>query len=131
MATIEQLVRSIARRDAAERGAKSMAASEKTVSGEFLIVGAGEARTQIQFPVHFIDLPAFYWGARIAHGEIPVEGMMPTVSVIAFNWLIEDRPPATRIYKGCDIGAVVTGPIGTKMIINWSFTGTGLTYPMY
>lgn len=132
MTTPEQYARTMARQQAHEQGAAELAAQTHTISGEFLVVGAGEVKNvDVRFPVTFIAPPSFMIGFRVPEGAEILSGQFPQATGAAYNFIIEERLPSSRLYKGCSIGVVINGPIGTKMIANWSFTGVGLTNPMF
>jgi hypothetical protein len=135
MESLDNFLAKQRRRNAQNQGALDLAAQQHTVSGEFLVVGGvGEVKAQTLFPVKFIEMPSFYSGVRIPASNTTFEGDMPYANVVACNWIIESpdpstsylRVPRTKLYVGCDIGVITHGPAGTKLIINWNFTGVGI-----
>lgn len=131
MQTIEQIMAAAAKRNALEQGAKSMAAQEHTIAGSVIVPGTGEAEFDIVFPVTFIERPIFTYGITLPGTEVPIPGEFPVATAFLYGWNIEDRPPATRLYKSCRIGIVVNGYVGTKVIVDYVLRGKCLTNPYY
>lgn len=118
------------RRSARQQGLIDMGANVKEVSGEIIIHGAGEASTDVTFPVIFFEKPSFVCGFELPPGELQVSGRFPLATGIVYDWNVLDRPPDLRMYKGCKIGIVAQGPPGLKLIMNWRVFGVALTLPL-
>lgn len=100
-----------------------------TISGEFLVDGAGEALVPVNFPVVFIEKPRFHFGGELSPGSVITDGQFPTVSAVVGTWTYMERQ-VQPFYRGATLCVVTTGPAEQKMMIHWTMTGRAITNPV-
>lgn len=110
--------------------ASTMQAKQTSLSGQYMINGAGEAIVEVYFPVRFVEKPLVTFGFEMKDGEVYIPGQMATGSGVVLDWITEEKPPVSRIYIGCVIGAVTTGQKYQKMIGVWQANGVAYTDPV-
>jgi hypothetical protein len=101
------------------------------VSGEFLVDGVGALTREVRFPVSFIEKPLLSYGGNIESTPSNDIQDLPTISVIVMSY-IEDRSGigGRVIYRGANLGVVVTGQTNQKMWIHWKFDAEALVNPV-
>lgn len=101
-----------------------------TVSGEFIVMGTGEALVEISFPVTFVEKPHLQFGGELSPNSVITDGAFPTVSVVVGHWNSEDRGGIAAFYRGATLCVVTTGVPEQSMSIHWSMTGRAITNPV-
>lgn len=97
------------------------------LTGELLFKGSGEKRVPVNFSAPFTEKPLMTFGAEIQSGDLMTDGQFPTISVIVSKWITFDRPPSSRLFTGCELAIVTTGPETQKMIVYWCMDGPAVT----
>ena len=97
------------------------------LTGELLLIGSGEKRVPVVFSAPFTEKPLMTFGAEIQSGDLMTEGQFPTISAIVSKWITFDRPPSSRLFTGCELAIVTTGPATQKMIVYWCMDGPTIT----
>ncbi|NBR22237.1 MAG: hypothetical protein EBU08_00300 [Micrococcales bacterium] len=110
--------------------ARDAAAGPTRLTGEFLLMGAGEKRVPVDFPVSFSEKPLLTFGAELQEGAAVVDGKFPTVSVVVARWFTFERPPFSRLFSGAELMVVTTGSPTQQLIIHWHLDGVALTNPI-
>jgi hypothetical protein len=101
-----------------------------TVSGQFLMNGAGEVAKDISFPVLFTEKPLLSFGADLAEGSHVTIGGFPTVSVVVQSYVKQARNSQADNYSGARILCVTTGQHDQSVWIHYQFTGLALVNPL-
>lgn len=108
---------------------RSTAADNAAVSGVFTINGAGEARSDILFPVIFSRQPEITFGFTLLGDSDIRAGFAPSFSATVYDWNVIERPPFSRFYRGASLLITSTGPSITKFICNWTAIGMAFSSP--
>lgn len=109
----------------------SMTVKVTRVSGRVLVVGAGEASVDIEFPIVFCEMPIFNFGAALADGHSPLAGSFPTISAVVSTWEIEGAGPGvTGRYTACGLAIVAGGQEDQQMWLHYSFEGKAIRNPL-
>jgi hypothetical protein len=106
------------------------AAGPTQLTGEFLMMGAGEKRIPVDFPIVFSEKPLLTFGAEVQEGSAVLDGSFPTVSVVVGKWFTREAPPFSRLFIGAELLVVTTGITTQQTIIHWHLSGLGLTNPI-
>jgi len=111
-------------------GFATLFAGPTRCSGQFMMVGMGEAEVPTTFPVKFSQKPLLSFSAEIRDGDTLITSMMPKVSMVVLRWITEDRPPYSNMYTGAVLGVVTEGPVASRILITWHFDGTAYSNPV-
>jgi hypothetical protein len=98
-------------------------AGQTRLSGQLMLSNPGEKSISVTFPFSFADKPLLSFGAEMRDGDEPVNGNFPTVSVVIGGWTTVDNPPYSRLYTGCKLLVVTTGPSQQRLFIHWHLDG--------
>lgn len=120
---IERLRRAINDTKATAEGLQDIAGGSTRLTGEFLLKSSGEKKIVLNFPVAFTDKPILTFSGEIPEGDVIVPGDFPMLSVLVSKWITRDVPPLSRVFIGCELALVVTGPSTQKLIIYWALDG--------
>lgn len=101
------------------------------VSAFIEVDGAGEGLAHIDFPVRFVEKPAFFHGGELLAGQEPIAGNMPSYSAIVYSWSYhldtsQGNRTGKRFFTGADIVVVTTGEASLKMIVHVHMEGQAL-----
>ena len=100
------------------------------------LLGAGESLVDVKFPVAFIQMPVFVYGAALAPGSELIDGSYPVVSAVVAYWDVsqpdkESNNSVSRQYfTGAQVAVTTSGPETQRLIMNWQFSGLALTNPV-
>lgn len=100
------------------------------VSGEIQVIDPGETAIIVNFPVIFVDKPAFSFGPTLDDGQPIQIGSLPTCSVVVISWQERIRDDDTVLYVGAQFAIVTTGPENQVMLVQWHMEGIGLRGPV-
>ena len=120
---IERMRRAINESKATAEGLQDISGGATRITGEFLLKSSGEKRVSLNFPVAFTDKPILTFSGEIPEGDVIVNGDFPMLSILVSKWITRDVPPLSRVFIGCELALVVTGPATQKMIIYWALDG--------
>jgi hypothetical protein len=95
------------------------------LTGQLLLSGSGEKVVDVVFPAPFTEKPLMSFGGEMQDSMI--RGQFPTISVVVAGWITRDAPPYSRLFTGCQLAIVTTGPTTQKMIVHWFFDGPTIT----
>lgn len=115
------------RRGQVER-ARSVYGRTHRLNGFLDVIGAGEAVTDVAFPVWFNERPSMSFGGELGPNEVLEDGNFPTVSVVVKNWVTEERAGATY-YVGATLVVVTTGALTQTMTVHWQAEAVALVNP--
>ena len=124
--SIERFRRDINQEKFISEGIQDASGSSTVLTGEFLLVGTGEKLVEVVFPTPFTEKPIMSFGGEVQDANLMVSGQYPTISVLVAGWVTKDIPPFSRLFTGCRLCTVVTGPKVQKIVIYWSFTGPSI-----
>jgi hypothetical protein len=91
---------------------------------------------EIDFPVWFVERPAFSFGAETVDEmlaeEIPELEYPPSVSVVVVGWkyALNERPGG-GYYTGAKLAITASGRPGEAFLIHWQADGQALVYAGY
>jgi hypothetical protein len=108
-----------------EQTRSDAAAGQTRLSGQLMLSNPGEKSISVTFPFSFADKPLLSFGGEMRDGDIPVDGNFPTVSVVVGGWSTVDNPPYSRLYTGCKLLIVTTGPPQQRLYVHWHLDGIG------
>lgn len=120
---IERMRRAVNESKATAEGLQDISGGATRLTGEFLLKSSGEKRVSLNFPVAFTDKPILTFSGEIPEGDVIVNGDFPMLSILVSKWITRDVPPLSRVFIGCELALVVTGPATQKMIIYWALDG--------
>ena len=139
---INSLRNSLRSEETRRRDLQSVAPSVAMVPGRVAINGSGEAYVEVAFSIRFTSLPYFTFGferqetssvepvaGSIPSNSTPPKGQLPTGSAHVSEWKTIERLPFGLYYVGAKIAVVTEGLTVSKLILNYTFTGTALSNP--
>lgn len=123
MSDVERFRRAVGQERFISEGIEDAAGSSTVLTGEFLVRGSGENLVDLTFPTAFTSKPLLSFGGEVQDVDLMVKGQYPTVSVVIAGWVTREAPPLSRLFTGCRLCVVTTGPQVQKMVIYWTLTG--------
>lgn len=121
----------------AQENLEAIAAKHKTLSGEFMLNGTGEAICDLMFPdgVRFTEKPLMSFGGEVRNWASLTEstagaGNYPSISVVIVGWMTKPRPPESLLYEGVRLAVVTDGDYRQKMFVHWHVEGMSLGGPV-
>ena len=120
---MENLRRDVQNSKVLEETRSESAAGQTRLSGQLMLSNPGEKAVSVTFPFSFADKPLLSFGAEMRTGDEPVNGNFPTVSVVVGGWITVDNPPYSRLYNGCKLFIVTTGPPQQRLFVHWHLDG--------
>jgi len=94
------------------------------------LLGAGEILIEVSFPVNFIELPVFTYGASLAPGTELISGQYPVVSAVVAYWQVKQEGDSSEQFVGAELAVTASGPTDQRLLLNWQFSGVALTNPV-
>lgn len=129
---IYDLARKIQGLAATRARVKDQITNVQTVNGLFKVAGAGEAATDIRFPVKFMERPLMNFGAELDPTNnsfgLVTAGNYPTYDCVIGRFVTEG-PPEKRFFVGAQLLIRTTGVATQNMWIHWSATAKAITNP--
>ena len=108
------------------RRAEAAAAADTWVYGRIKVLGNGEVRVPIGFPVTYIGKPFPIRGClELDLTETASFGAYPECDVTVVDWQVEYRPDGD-LYKGATLAIVMDGRDGQDAWVTYSFVGRAL-----
>lgn len=111
-------------------GLKDMSAGPTRCSGQFMVDSSGELEAQVLFPVKFSQKPLLSYAGELKEGDMLLATQMPTLRMVVFDWILEDKPPFQSLYTGAVLGVVLDGPPGQRMLATWHMDGVAFSNPV-
>lgn len=109
-------------------------AAPHVIPGFKELLGAGEILIEVTFPVRFIQIPVFTYGASLAPGTQLVDGSYPVVSAVVAYWQVkrldEGEEVSREHFTGAELAVTASGPTDQRLLLNWQFSGMALTNPV-
>lgn len=91
---------------------------------------AGEAVTQIKFPVRYVEKPLMTFGFEMAPNQILTPGKYPTACASVHSWKYGRRQDyGAKYYDGCTLVLVTTGDNALSGIFHINFNGKAMRNP--
>jgi hypothetical protein len=125
-----RLTRALDNRRAAFERSEAFRPKDFSIGGKFLVSGAGEATTFVQFPIRFSQKPLITTGGEIANDAAPITRGLPIVSAVVSGWQT-NRVNGRLYYTGVYLGSVVQGLGTLRVFVNWIATGRGVMNPSF
>jgi|GEM_PF-4063342 len=127
MGSIERFRNSLNSEKSSFEGIQDVSGGPTSIFGEILIRGTGEKIVEVSFPSAFTEKPIMSFGGEINEPELLVPKQFPTVSVLVAGWITREAPPFSRLFTGCRLCIVTTGPQTQKLVVYWSMNGPTIT----
>lgn len=109
---------------------ESMTVRLHRVSGFLLVEGTGEVAVEVNFPVHFTEMPGMSFGASLDDNQSATEGSYPTADVVVHQWKKAMRGQFGEYWVGARLGVVCSGKTGQKMWVHWHAEGYAMRNPI-
>lgn len=102
------------------------------VVGRAILLGAGEATIDINFPVWFIEKPVLTVAGDLLDGSFAAADFFPTTSGMVTNWTVErDVPGAFEgYYTAARILVVTSGKLDQISSVNYMFEARAMRNPL-
>lgn len=99
------------------------------ITGEIEVTGVGEGIISVDFPVYFVEKPAFSFGPEMGPGQALTATYFPTGNLCVYQWGEQNRDDGTIVYAGATFVYVCTGTPTQAMVLQWHMEGVGLRGP--
>jgi hypothetical protein len=98
---------------------------------ETTISGVGEALVTVNFPLFFIERPAFSSGLILDDNINPVAGIYPTFSAVVSTWIRVQKQGENvgYFYRGATVAVVLEGDEDQQAILQTHFEGKAFRNP--
>lgn len=100
----------------------AMAPKVYRVQGFITIAGAGASLQDVNFPVKFVELPAYSFGWSLEDGQSLENGNYPRIDIGVAAWRYEDHP-RVRYYVGARLAVNSCGRDDQRVIGHWQCEG--------
>lgn len=99
------------------------------VEAKVRVVGSGETRATIDFPVLFSDKPIMTFGGELVGNSTAEAGNYPVISVMVDNWDTVERSDDREYYRGCEVLIVALGKENQRVDAHVLFEGMAFRDP--
>jgi hypothetical protein len=127
MTSVERFRNSLNNERTSFEGIQDVSGGATTITGEFLIRGTGEKIVEVSFPCAFTEKPIMSFGGEVLDSEFLIQKQFPTISVLVAGWITKEVPPFSRLFTGCKLCIVTTGPQTQSIVVYWSMDGLTIT----
>lgn len=93
------------------------------VPGFLNVIGVGSSVQDVNFPVKFVELPAFTSGWSLEDGQALQKGNYPRIDVGVATWHYEEHAMHVRYYVGATLAIVALGRADQRAIVHWQCEG--------
>lgn len=109
---------------------EDMAAKITRFIGRVLVVNAGEAAVEVNFPVLFSQRPIFGYGGELDENHHATLLSYPTISAVVTDWVtVPTGVGLEPRFRGARIAVVTTGVPDQQMWLHFSFEATAIRNP--
>lgn len=111
---------------------EGMAGAVHNVAGFIELSDVGEVTVEVNFPVRFIERPAFSFGAEMGENQQILPGQFPTAygMVLRWNFGIREETGA-KFYDGATLIIVSKGAPQQRIVFHWQMEGRALRNPLH
>lgn len=106
-----------------------MAADTQVVVGFVQIINPGEALTDLDFPLVFVEKPVLTYSYDLEDGQVLERGNFPMLTVGVHYFRKDQITPGLDHYTGARLIIVATGHLDMRMNVHVRFEGKGLVGP--
>lgn len=99
------------------------------VEAKVRVIGSGETRASIDFPVLFSSKPIMTFGGELGGNSTAEEGNYPVISVMVDTWDTVEKSDQRTYYRGCDVLIVTLGKEHQRVTAHVLFEGKAFRPP--